>query len=246
MWAYGVAVHGMTPTHAPTARTWLRRGADRVGAMASRVRALAAAATMVFVALVVAHNLIFVVEYGWGFKTALSRTGHTATWSLAVEIVLLAGFAGVLVAAWQLTRLSRRATELGLGRLGERPGRRFGIRWLVLSARLLIVTVVLFTAQENLEHLRAGLALPGPSVLLPPGHPYALLVIAVVAIAVAFLGALFGWRFEALRAWLRAAQGSHGGAPPKRARPRSSDQPRPGRRLGPGVAVRAPPEPALI
>jgi hypothetical protein len=209
--------------------------------MASRLRAFAASATMALVALVVAHNLIYLVEYGQDFTAALSRTGHDGTWSRAVALVLLAGLVGALAANFQLQRLSRRAAAVGTESLGERLGRRFVIRWLALGSRLLVVTTVLFAVQENLEHLQAGLALPGLGAVLPPDQLLALPVIAVVALTVALIGALFGWRIEVLQARLRAARNVPRLAPARPPHPISSDQPRPGRRLGPGVAGRAPP-----
>ena len=215
--------------------------------MASRLAALVPAVVMSLVALVVAHNLVFLAGYGAAFGEALAHTGHDHGWSAAVFIVLTGGLGCLIVALWQLRRLTGLARDAAVaGRLSAGSLSRGSIvrRWLRLALRLAFVTAVLFVLQENVEHLSIGKSLPGLGVLLSPEYPNAIAIIAAVALAVALVGALFGWRFELLAARIRAVRARH--RAPTRARPRvplEVDH-RPSTLLGPGLAVRAPPLPS--
>jgi hypothetical protein len=197
---------------------------------------------MSLVSLVVAHNLVFLVAHGASYGDALVQTGHGSAWETAVGVVVAAGFGLLIVAAWRLHRLGLLARDLGArtGRLEPATGRRVtALVWLWL--RLTASTAVLFAIQENLEHQAAGAALPGLAVLGSTGYPDALVVIAAVALVVAFVGALIRWRRDLLVARIAAALRRVRGRPIRSPRPTSGDLAHRWAIIGRGLAVRAPP-----
>ncbi len=158
------------------------------------------------VTLVVAHNLVFLLAYGSAYGVALARTGHGATWSNAVAIVV--GVAAVLaaLAAVQLRRLGLLAGSL-TGRAAPwrfRP-RSFVVLTVGLWLRLLGASSALFIVQENVERLQADRGLPGLGVLGATTGPPAVVILACVALAVAAVGALFRSRRDVLVARIAAA-----------------------------------------
>src|SRR6266508_3051607 len=137
--ALGRRLLGRTPRRTSQ---WLRR----VRTMATSTAWLARLATAL-VALVLAHNVVFLAAYGRRYEEALVQTGHDAAWTTAFAIALCLALALVSLGTWQLRRLSRQAhsTEFragvrdpGLGSFASHLGRL----WLVLTAS----TVVLFVA----------------------------------------------------------------------------------------------------
>jgi hypothetical protein len=78
--------------------------------------------------------------------------------------------------------------------------------WLGFSSRLTATTAVLLTIQENIERAGVGLPLPGASLLLSRGYPWAGLVVVAVGLAVGFVVALFRWRRDVLVARIREAR----------------------------------------
>jgi hypothetical protein len=209
--------------------------------MASATGSRFASVATALVALVLAHNLVFLAGYGASFAKALSHTGHDHGWSAAVTVVLVIGGATLGVAAWQLRRLSRLARTADAIAPNAGPGIRMFVHcWLRLSLRVALATAFLLVVQENVEHFMVDQPLPGVGVLGSPQYPNAIAIIAAVAAILAFVTALFGWRIHVLVARIRAAL-PH--AVPARTRPRHVPQVDrgPGSLLGPGLAVRAPP-----
>jgi hypothetical protein len=185
-----------------------------VAAMAS-VRRLLGFIAMTSVALVVAHNLVFLLAYGPGFDEALAHTGHDGTWATAVAVVLSAAVALLGLGAWRLYRLWVVARSLTMTEGSLRPEPNAFARsvvglWLSLAG----ATTVIFVVQENLEHQRAGLGMPGLSVLESAEYPHAAFVIAAIAFAVGFVVGLFRWRRDVFIARIAAAR-----SPWSRARP---------------------------
>ncbi len=201
---------------------------------------------LTLVALVVAHDLVFLLTYGAGYDDALAHSGHDGSWAAAVVVVLAAGIGLLGLATWRLYRLGVVARAVG-GVPGQRtPGASvFGWRLVGLWWRLAAATTVLFVVQENLEHLRIGEALPGLSVLGSGEYSDAAFVIALVTLSVATVGALFRWRHDVLVARIASVrQGRYTLAEHVLPRPAATRDGRPESFVGRGRAVRAPPSPA--
>jgi hypothetical protein len=174
--------------------------------MASR-RQLLGFLAMTLVALVIAHNLVFLLAYGSGYDEALAHSGHTGAWGTAVVVVLAAALGLFGLGTWRLYRLGVLARTLAPGEGGLRPGTRGFVRSLVgLWVLLAGATTLLFIVQENVERQRVGNGLPGLAVLGSAEYPNAALVIAAVALAVAFVVALFRWRRDVLVSRIAAAR----------------------------------------
>jgi hypothetical protein len=201
----------------------MRPGASRIGrivaAMATGRRTLGFLA-VTLVALVVSHNLVFLIAYGAGYDEALAHSGHAGAWGTAVAVTLAAAIALFGLGSWRLYRLGVVARALSAGEGGFRPGRAGFVRQLVgLWLGVAAVTTVLFVVQENLERRQIGEALPGLSVLGSAAYPHAAFVITAVALAISFVVALFRWRRDVLVARIRSAATPRFGSP-------STSQPR--------------------
>ena len=163
-------------------------------------------AGMVAVALVLTHNLVFLAAYGTGYADALARTGHDASWRIAILGVLALGAVLLMAAAWRLHALGvlARAAEVGpqCAPLGYRD---LACHLLPLWLRLTLITTALLVLQENIERLGVGGPIPGLGVLVSGDYPNAGAIIAVVALGVALVGALFRWRRDVLVARIAAA-----------------------------------------
>jgi hypothetical protein len=163
--------------------------------------------SMTLVALVVAHNLVFLLAYGSGYEEALAHSGHDGTWGTAVAVVLAAAIGLLGLGAWRLYRLGVIARALGATEGGLRPRPSGFVQRLVgLWVRLATATTLLFVVQENLERQHVGEGLPGLSVLGSAEYPDAALVIAVITLAVAFVVGLFRWRRDVLVARIGAGR----------------------------------------
>ena len=174
--------------------------------MASRRRLFEFAATTVL-ALVAAHNLVFLLAYGPGYDEALAHSGHDGAWGAAVAVTLAMAFGLLGLGSWRLYRLGVLARATGPGDTEYRPlagdfARQLANLWMRVAG----ATSVLFVVQENLEHQRVGEVLPGLAVLGSAEYPNAALVIAAVALAIAFVVVLFRCQRDALVARIRAAR----------------------------------------
>ena len=210
--------------------------------MGDRLRWVICAAATALAALVLAHNLVFLFHSWAGFGRALTNTGHGQGWVTAAIVSLTLGGALVVAAAWRLRGLERQARHLGLSVLPTEPDRRaMARRWLTWWVALVVVTALLFVLEENVELASIGQRLPGIGALVSNQYPNAMLIIALVALAVSFVAALFGWKLEALIARLRAERAPH--AAPARSMPKFGDpmDRRPTSILGRRLAGRAPP-----
>ena len=187
----------------------------------ARVPRLAVRMALTAVALVLAHNLIFLVTYGAGAGAALARTGHDARWGDAATVVLALGGTLLTAGAWRLWRLARRVRDLE--RSGLRPRVRNGhslirtvLRFWVVIAPL---SAALLVAQENIEHLSVGLPLPLLGVLYSAEYPVTVPVVALVALAIAAVAGLFAMRVAALQARVAELTLRHRRVPAGRRRP---------------------------
>jgi hypothetical protein len=156
-------------------------------------------------ALVVAHDAIFLVQVGPGEAlVATLRTaghGYWAVASLGVAVV------AIVAGAWmwiRVRRLHARARSLGAATPADpRFARRVGRSWLRLAA----IVAIGFLVQENVEHVIAHGHAPGVGALVGPEYPLAIPVIGLITALAAVLAALVGSRRDALVLAIDAALG---------------------------------------
>jgi hypothetical protein len=200
-----------------------------------------AVALLSLAAFVLGHDLLFLLASGPNFRIALQQSGHGAVWDTTVMTAI--GAAAVLagLAVRRLVALSQlaRGFEDRAEAADRRPARMIR-QVLRLWAVILTVALVLLVVNENLERAAIGLPLPGVGVLLP-----AIPIFAAVALAVAVVAALYGWRRDLLVSRLAAAR-----RPWRMAKAHTYPQQpwvnrRPGSNVGRRQAGRAPPSVAL-
>jgi hypothetical protein len=211
--------------------------------MRARVLGLSLTAVLSLAALVIGHNLVFLLTYGADYGVALARTGHDSRWSETVRVVL--ALAGLLLAAGaaRLIWLVRLVRRLGRTDQDRRPQVAAYVRALLpLWARVFAIALFLYLVQENYERWSIGQPLPGLAVLDSSALVGPAGVFLLVSFAVAAVGALFIWGIAALEAIVEAS----------RTRPPRSEECRRPRRpieilggvtslLGRNLAGRAPP-----
>lgn len=225
--------------------------------MSRRIAPVVTALALQLVALVLAHDLVYLARFGSRYGEALVHAGHGEVWSatvgstLAIAAALLVAGAlrlahlGMLVQRARTRAVAQRASRPADGSLDARELLRI---WLRLAPRMALVTVVLLTIQENLERSSLGGRMPGIGLLLSPEYPSALWITIAVGLAVALVAALFEWRRRALIERLRSARLA---AAPRRA-PGAEPRPRlaPWRPvtsvLGRRSGLRAPPVPSAV
>ena len=180
--------------------------------MAPRIARLATAAVLQLAALVLGHQLVYLARYGSRYGEALVHAGHGEAWTGAAvtSVVLAIGVAAV--AAARLIRLGVRARRVASSIQVSPPAtleRGELVRaWLRLAPRMVAVTLLLLTIQENVEHFAAGLGVPGPGVLLSKEYAGGAWIAIAVALLVSLTAALFEWRHRVLLARLRAPRTS--------------------------------------
>ena len=190
--------------------------------MPRRLTGFVGAAALQLVALVLAHQLVYLARYGSPYGEALVHSGHGEAWSSAVSTSLLiaGGLASIaaLRLAWLGLQVRRRAAaaQSTTGALGPRA---LLDPYLRIAPRLVVLAVVLLTVQENVEHALIGRGLPGGGILLTPEYAGGLWITIAVGLAVALVAALFEWRRLVLTAKLRATR-------PSAVRARTAQQPR--------------------
>ena len=159
-------------------------------------------------ALVLSHSLVYLVRYGSVYGEALAHEGHDLAWTIAVWSSGLLG-AGLMLAGLvrlvQLGRVAARRDPLASG--GSASNRVAATHWLrdwvLAGLRLALISAVVLTVQENVEHIGAGLPLQGPLMLLRPEYPFALAIVIAVSFGVSLVVALYRRRRDELLARLR-------------------------------------------
>jgi len=179
--------------------------------MTPRLGRLAATAALQLGTLVLAHELVFLARYGSRFGEALVHSGHGEAWSVAAATSLTLAAVLVALATLRLGWLGLLIRRRGAGR--ERTSRTLGVGalvrgWLPLAVRLTVLTFVLLTIQENLEHAASGLAVPGAGILFSDEYAGAAWITIAVALFASLVSAIFAWRHEVLLARLRASRGA--------------------------------------
>ena len=136
-------------------------------------------------ALLVSHDLVYVVQVGPGEQVArlLREAGHGYWGAASLALAAIGAFAAAGTAL-RLAWLHRRAATLD-----ARPtvtARPLGRRWTASWWRLLAAVLLGFLVQENVEHWLAHGHLIGPGALLGPEYPLAIpLFAALTAVAAA-------------------------------------------------------------
>ena len=221
--------------------------------MPRRITGFMAAAALQVVALVLAHDLVYLVRFGSRYGEALVHTGHGETWSTAVGTTL--ALAAVLLVAGigrlaQLGILVERARTTSVRRSDATPAGALDVRqlariWLRIAPRMALVGVVLLTVQESLERSALDGSVAGPGILLSAEYPWALWITIAV-------GRGRRPRRGAVRmAQARASSSGSARPAPRRPRPQAIAAPRRGVPYRPVASVlgrrsglRAPPQPS--
>jgi hypothetical protein len=219
--------------------------------MPRRIAGVLLAAGLQLLALVLAHELVFLARYGSRYGEALVHAGHGGTWnaavttSIALAVVLAAVAVARLVHLWLLVRRRAPTRRVAERDAGESPTRPWTVlrSWLRIGPKLAVLTVALLTLQENVERGAFAGRTFNPGILLTPEYAGGLWITLGVGLAVGLVVALFAWRHSVLVARLRDARPRtpRRPAPVPRARP---DAERPIESLlGRRSALRAPPLP---
>ena len=206
--------------------------------MSGRLAGLVAAASLQLVALVLAHELVYLARYGSRYGEALVHGGHGDAWAGAViTSAMLAAILGVVAIA-RLAYLALQVRRRGRAGAVTTPAgalepRRLVLIWLRTGVRLAAVGVVLLTVQENIERASTGAPAPGAGILLTPEYAGGLWIAIAVGLVVGFVAALYEWRRGILLAKLRTDR-------PRLTRSATARTPR-----RPGIAVAPPAESVL-
>jgi hypothetical protein len=201
-------------------------------------------------AVVLAHELIFLARYGSRYGEALAHSGHGQAWADAVltSILLASALAGFAIA--RLVRLGVLVRRAGAS--SARPDasslRSLTATFLHVGPRTAAISVVVLTIQENLERAAMGAGAGGLMILLSPEYAGGLWIAVAVGLLVGLVAALFTWRRRVLLARLRAARAAAlaRGSRVAVARPRLREILPSGSLLGRNSALRAPPLPGSV
>ena len=173
--------------------------------MTERRRDVLALAPLSLAALVLGHDLAFLLTFGPDYRTALIRTGHGEAWVAAVVTAAMLSMGLVVLGAARLASLRQQVEPI-------RPGAGSGLRLRHLLREtaglwglIFISAVVLFVINENLERAVSGQPLPGLGVLIGSSSlPIPALMLSAASALVAFVAALYRWRRDGLIARMRA------------------------------------------
>lgn len=214
--------------------------------MPRRFAGMIALGALQLVSVVLAHELVFLARYGSRYGEALAHAGHGQSWTNAVltSLALAALLAGIgIVRLARLGLLVHRAGG-GRSRLDGLAPVSLARAWLRIAPRTAALSVVLLTAQENLERAALDGAMPGAGILLSPEYAGGLWITIGVGLAIGLLAALFEWRRRVLLARLRALRARPIRLGATVARPRTRVLAPAASILGRRSALRAPPLPA--
>jgi hypothetical protein len=156
---------------------------------------------LVLFALFVAHDAIYMAQYGLGegYARAMSEGGHDAYWTPTAAVIGIVAALVFLVSLGVIARLQRQSGARMPGPVISGPSylHELGATWV----RLLPMVVALYTIQENLEQLGVDGHLPGLAVL---DGGLVLPIIAATTLLVAAIGSLLRWRIRVLVARIAA------------------------------------------
>lgn len=171
------------------------------------------------VALVLSHDVIFLVQLGPGESLVrILRTAGHDYWGVASLVLAAIGSVVATRAIVRIHLLRRRAATLGVARprgISSPISSRLPSTWL----RLFAIVAVGFAIQENLEHVALHGHAIGLGALLGPEYPLAIPVIGAISAIAALLASLVGSTERALVAVIAAAVRGFRRAPRSLARP---------------------------
>ena len=173
--------------------------------MTERRRDVLALALLVLAALVLGHDLTYLVTYGPDYQTALLRTGHGDTWTIAVITISALSALLALLAGWRLSTLAGQARRRWAGTGPTANGRLADLvrEYIGLWGLILVSAALLFVLNENVERAVHNLPTTGLAVLAgSTGDLVPLLVLTAVSGVVAAVAALYRWRRDVLVARL--------------------------------------------
>jgi hypothetical protein len=134
-------------------------------------------------ALLVSHDAIWLVQLGPGEGLAAAlRSGGHGYWGAASGVMAILGLLAGVGVVRHLSRLRRSAGELGSGRGVPVRASSYLARALGAWPRLLVLVLIGFALQENVEHALTHGHTPGLGALLGPEHPLAIPVIAIITL----------------------------------------------------------------
>lgn len=196
---------------------------------------------LALLACLVAHEATYQLLYPapGAYRSAMAVMGHDGYWLGLTSGVALATVALVAVVAVQLRRLRHEAATTPALDAREASGPGAYLRLVAGTwARLALMAAAIYTVQENLEALAAGLAFQGLDVILGQGL-LPLLVVLAATLLMSLAVALVRWRRRVLLGRLAAATRPWHHEVPRRRAERTL--PRPARHPGGVWASRAPP-----
>jgi hypothetical protein len=178
-----------------------------VSALIGRARPPLVAAVLVAAVLVAGHDTLYLVTYGPGeVHHALAASGHGVPWTGICLAALMVGGAVALVAVQRSHRLNARLRQIGAPPVRRVSTRHLARRIASLWLPLLIVSLLVFAVQENIEHVaHHGGHLPLLEVWYLGEYQWTVPIFALVALAAAALGAATTAHLrvlaEAVRRW---------------------------------------------
>ncbi len=155
-------------------------------------------------ALLVSHDAIWLVQLGPGEGLAAAlRSGGHGYWGGMSGVMAVLALVAVVAIVRRLSRLRRSAVELGAGRGVSVRASSYLARASVAWPRLLVVVLIGFALQENVEHALTHGHTPGLGALLGPEHPLAIPVIATITLIGSLLASIILVVEDALLASIR-------------------------------------------
>ena len=177
------------------------RTTPRLATLGSRLRTV----VLVLFALFVAHDAIFVAQFGvgGGFADAMAESGHDAYWTPASLLIGIGTAVSFLAAIAVLARLERGARSMATP---VAPGPTYAGEIALIWRRLFPTVALLYLVQENLEHVAMTGQPAGLDPLFGVGSSYALPVLAITTVVLALVGAVVRWRIRTLAIRIAAAR----------------------------------------
>jgi hypothetical protein len=180
--------------------------------VAARLAGPVRLALLTILALLVAHDAVYVYHYGVGHELAgaMAEGGHDAYWPAWTLIGVAAAAVLFVASARRFLGLSSVLRAAGTDRR-PRPGPALPApSYLAETARLWAwlwtVVVVLFVVQENVETLSHVGQLVGFEPIAGPETRLAIPILAIITLSLAAIGAVVRWQLAVLEARVRASR----------------------------------------